>query len=113
MKECLHLFTDVKDSLPEANTQVTFRFIFPETPKEYLISGTFHNGEFGDYVEDASCEIYEIEHATHWLDLSKLTTKEKAIEALEDLENNERFSTMPSADVVITEKGKEIFKSSL
>lgn len=104
MKEYLHLFDEVNTDhigkLLPCVSDIDNKFLEFRMSEVYCsVTGVFHDNE-GFTI-------------SHVLDLSKLTTKERAIEALENLDCDESFSTMPSADVVIRDAAKEKFKSEL
>jgi len=93
MKEYLHLFTDVKEALPKNNQKVAFI----STSKDgalYEGLGTFfekdqwqrQNVFIGDGYHFIDNKQFPERNwkVTHWLDLSKLTTKERAVEAIID-----------------------------
>ena len=75
MKEHLHLFTHTEDGLPEHGITTIWTNI--NEPEQDLIGyiDKDHNGEvFVPFVNDP----YKIKYYfTHWLDLSKLATKER------------------------------------
>lgn len=79
MKEHLHLFTDLKDRKPEDKTQ---GFAYRH---DRVYAGMFitHRGTpIIDVGGGVFCEY------THWLDLSALTTKKRAIEAFNEGKKN-------------------------
>lgn len=136
MKEYLHLFEDVKNALPEEHSDKTIIDINHVEGRAFYVSEVYWIGtreffpswvqedpeseqcylEKGWYYcvqDDGETQYYPIE-VLYWLNLDDLTTKKKAIEALENLELNEdSFRTIPSADCVITDQAKYIFASEL
>ncbi len=56
----------------------------PETDGKYLALSSLGGIEYIHYTALIGWNTHEFVVITHWLDLSKLTTKEKAIEAVND-----------------------------
>ncbi len=90
--ENLDLFTPVEDALPQDNSKVMF-ISTSKDGKLYHGFGTFfekdewqrQNVFIGDgyHFIDGELQLPQRHwNVTHWLDLSKLTTKEKAEEAI-------------------------------
>jgi hypothetical protein len=67
IEEVLHLFVKVSEGFPEENDTACLTII------DGIISVDFYKTDGGFF-----------KGTTHWLDLSKLTTKEKAIELAQD-----------------------------
>lgn len=76
MKEHLHLFTDVKERLPKS---LTIGFAWRN---DQALSGMFFtHSRKGPLIDLGGGRT---ESYTHWLDLSALTTKHKAADAIEE-----------------------------
>jgi hypothetical protein len=71
----LRLFTRVEDGLPKGEV-----LSYSEVSKESLV-GYIQKGERFCFTESDDILLEEV---THWLDLSKLTTKDRAIELAAD-----------------------------
>lgn len=83
MKEFLHLFTPVTEALPELSTasHVVFKYEWAHEVHHNNTMGIYRGIRNGLHLWEilyADGWKPEVDIVTHWLDLSKLTTKERA-----------------------------------
>lgn len=91
--EHLPLFTKVEDGLPDKNGMHLV-----------LINGN----SYIDYYDNGKWEIW-LDCVTHWLDLSKLTTKERAVEfALEAVEEEKSWDSTNEGKTFVQQNKNEL-----
>ena len=100
IEKYLHLFQKIEDGLPEEMKPI-YLLSYKENESR-IFSGYFISGIFQALTNDGE-SLEGVEYVTHWLDLSKLTTKEKALEiadkAFTEGRNYERSNGMTSAKI--------------
>ncbi len=104
----LSLFIPVSEQLPKEGQEVLFLY----KSKGMISQGYgYYNDEFNEWIEN---EAGQLRSPSHWLDLSKLTTIEKAKEAIDSTVHGVFvLASLTMSDIKDVEKIGEKYKNTL